>query len=157
MENESGEKIAMAHASIDLQDIGANFNSQTKKFIRPMSSTKSYFDENLAYKHIEELQQWKRQQEDIFLDELKQRSEDHLKNLTEEWQAKRKEQESILAQKLDQCNLLTHALEEGHKALKVIYSWAILFPIPVLIWQVTELVYLQHLFFLSKFVKIISL
>lgn len=143
MENEAGEKIAMAHAYVELTDLGANLNAQQPKFTRFAQPNgggggggaagsscggggggggarlKPHLDEELAYKMVEELEQWKTQQQDSFLVELKRREINHLARLTTEWTRRRSELEALLTQKFEQCSQLTSALEVANKNVRV--------------------------------------
>lgn len=118
MENTINEKIAIVHASLDLIDLGTNFNSHKNNIV--VLQKKTNLDEDLAYQFVEELEEWKTKQQEMFLVELKRREINHLANLSTEWQRKRSELESTLTNKLDQCHLLTAALEEAHHTVKVI-------------------------------------
>lgn len=135
MENEACEKVAIANAYVELTDLGANLNAQQPKFRRfaqPSSvasgrggaagdgvGLRPHLDEELAYKMVEELEQWKTAQQEEFLVELKRREVQHLARLTGEWTLRRGELESMLTQKLDQCAVLTKALEEANMNVKV--------------------------------------
>lgn len=127
MENECNEKVAMAKGCVRLQDMGTNFNCQQRKFARPAigggastsAATRCVLDEDLAYKMVEELEEWKGQQQELFVIDLKKREIEHLAHLTTEWRRRRTELEQKLTHKLDQCNLLTTALEEASQTVKV--------------------------------------
>lgn len=123
MENESVEKVAMVQASAVLTDLGANLNAQQRKFahfMRPKSGRQQpHLDEELAYKMVEELEDWKAQQQEIFLIDLKRREINHLARLTAEWTRRRTDLESALTHKLEQCTLLTSALEIANHNLRV--------------------------------------
>lgn len=129
MENECGEKVAMANVYVCLDDIGTNFNCHQKKFAVPsrlsigQSHRQPYaVDEELAYKAVEELEQWKRQQQTDFVDELKVREDKYLAQLSREWERQRTDYEKQLTDKLNRCQMLTTALEEAQRALKVFFS-----------------------------------
>lgn len=123
MENESVEKVAMVQASAELTDLGANLNAPQRKFdqfIRPkISRLQPHLDEELAYKMVEELENWKAQQQEIFLVDLKRREINHLARLSAEWTQRRTDLESALTHKLEQCSLLTSALEIANHNLLV--------------------------------------
>lgn len=71
LENQHGEKMAMATVSVYLENMGINHNSQIKKSIvlEPVS-TKAYIDEGLTYKFVEDLERWKKEQEENFMVEV---------------------------------------------------------------------------------------
>lgn len=119
MDNSVNEKIALVHASLHLTDLGTNFNTHSKTLSKVGQSKKANLDEELAYQFVEELEDWKTKQQEMFLVDLKRREINHLANLSAEWQKRRCELESTLASKLDQCHLLTAALEEAHRSVKV--------------------------------------
>lgn len=122
LENEATERVAMAHASLQLIDLGTNFNRQKNDTFGFVSGRKHPLDTDMAYKMFEELEDWKSQQQDIFLADLKRRESEHLTRLTTEWRQRRKDLESTLLHKLEQCNTLTIALEEAKKAVKVFWG-----------------------------------
>lgn len=113
MENSTGENAAIANVYVYLEDFGFNYNSQVKKDSQP----KPYLDENLAYKVVEELELWKTKQMETFLYDLKRKELEHLSNLSSEWLKKRLEVENKLAERIEECNLLTNSLEEAHKTI----------------------------------------
>lgn len=119
MEDQNGEKIAMAHIFVYLDDLGLSFNSQVKRLSSLTQQPRAYMDENLAYKIVEELEEWKLKQQEVFLVELKRKEVAHLAHLTAEWQKRKSEQENLLSEKLEQCSMLTAALDEAHKTLQV--------------------------------------
>lgn len=133
MENEACEWVALASAYVELTDLGANLNAREPKFRRVAQPTiahggsgdcglKPHLDEELAFKMVEELEQWKTAQQKDFLMELKQRETLHLAHLTAEWTLRRGELELLLTQKLEQCAVLTRALETANMNLQV--SWS---------------------------------
>lgn len=123
MENESAEKIAMVQALAELTDLGANLNAQQRKFEsfhQPKTGRRQpHLDEELAYKMVEELEDWKIQQQEAFLVDLKRREINHLSRLTAEWTRRRGDLENALTHKLEQCTLLTSALEIANHNLRV--------------------------------------
>lgn len=117
----------MANVYVCLDDIGTNFNCLQKKFAVPsrlsvgQSDRHHHYavDEELAYKAVEELEQWKRQQQADFVAELKGREEKYLAQLSREWERQRIDYDEQLTEKLNRCQMLTTALEEAQRALKV--------------------------------------
>lgn len=109
----------MAHVYVELNELGLNFNNRDSGQSPKRKSLHTIkLDEELAYKAIEELEDWKVQQKDQFLSELKRREINHLAHLSNEWQRRRSEQEAKLTQKLEHCDLITQSLEEAHAAIK---------------------------------------
>lgn len=122
LENEQNEQIAMAHISVQTEELGLNFNTdatikarQQQKREQPPSG---FLDEDLAYKMIEELEEWKQAQRKEFLIELKRHEIAHLTQLSNEFQRKRREQELKLQKKMEHCDRLTQTLEEAHNMFK---------------------------------------
>lgn len=74
LENQNGEKMAMASIFVYLDDLGINHNSKIKKSVPLVEgpTAKSYVDEGLAYRFVEELEKWKKTQEENFLVEVSQ-------------------------------------------------------------------------------------
>lgn len=130
MENEYGEKTAMASAYVSLNDIGTNFNCQQNNFILPTPSMLYHQNANkspsqcyavndeLAYKAVEELEQWKIEQQAQFSVDLKEREEKYLQQLGREWQRQRNDDETKLNDVMGRFNMLTEALDEANQALK---------------------------------------
>lgn len=122
LENEQNELVAMAHISVETQELGLNFNTDATLKARQQQKhqipTHGCLDEDLAYKMIEELEEWKLAQQKDFLVELKRREIEHLTQLSNEWQRKRREQELKLQKKMEHCDRLTQTLEEAHNMFK---------------------------------------
>lgn len=122
LENEQNEQVAMAHISVETEELGLNFNTDAALKARQLQKQQlpshGYIDEDLAYKMIEELEEWKFSQQKVFLVELKRREIEHLTQLSNEWQRKRREQELKLQKKMEHCDRLTQTLEEAHNMFK---------------------------------------
>lgn len=122
LENEQNEQIAMAHISVQTEELGMNFNTDATLKARQLQKREQpphgFLDENLAYKMIEELEEWKQIQRKEFLIELKRHEIAHLTQLSNEWQRKRREQETKLQKKMEHCDRLTQTLEEAHNMFK---------------------------------------
>lgn len=122
LESEQSEQIAMAHISVQTEELGLNFNTDATLIKRQKQKnqqlTNVFPDENLAYRMIEELEEWKQVQRQEFMAELKRHEIAHLTSLSNEWQRKRLEQELKLQKKMDHCDRLTHTLEEAHNMFK---------------------------------------
>lgn len=119
---QNDEQIAMAHISVQTQELGLNFNTDTtlkaRQQHRNEQSAQMFLDENVAYKMIEELEEWRVVQQKEFLAELKRHEIAHLTQLSNEWQRKRREEELKLQKKIEQCDRLTQTLEEAHIMFK---------------------------------------
>lgn len=123
LENEQSEQIAMAHISVQTEELGLNFNTNTtlrarKKQNKNLQSPHAALDEDLAYKMIEELEEWKMVQQKEFLAELKRHEIAHLTQLSNEWQRRRCKEELRLQKKIEHCDGLTRTLEEAHNMFK---------------------------------------
>lgn len=121
LENELNEQIAMAHISVEIEEIGLNFNTESTLRTRHQQgqqSSNTFLDEDFAYKMIEELEEFKRVQQKEFLADLKRREISHLTQLSNEWQRKRQEEEIKLQKKIDHCEHLIQTLEEAHLMFK---------------------------------------
>jgi hypothetical protein len=70
MENSSGEKTAVANIYSHLEELGINCNSQMKNYTQIQPQQSVNFNENLTYKCVDELEQWKSKQEEMFLAEV---------------------------------------------------------------------------------------
>lgn len=119
LENERNEQVAMAHISVQIEELGVNFNIEDQlKAKRKRQPLQSYIDEEFAFKMIEELEDWKTQQQKTFVADLKRKEIAHLTQLSNEWQRKRRDEESKLHKKMEQCDRLTSTLEEAHTMFK---------------------------------------
>lgn len=76
LENQNGEKMAMANIFVYIDDLGINHNSQLKK-TAPLEIdapvAKAYVDEGLAYRFVEDLEKWKKEQQENYLVEVRVR------------------------------------------------------------------------------------
>lgn len=119
LENEQNEQVAMAHISVEVEELGINFNIEDKlKAKRKRQPIQSYIDEEFAFKMIEELEEWKAAQQKEFAAELKRKEIAHLTLLSNEWQRKRRDEEGKLHRKMEHCDRLTSTLEEAHTMFK---------------------------------------
>lgn len=122
LENEYSEQVGMAHVHVEIEDLGINFNAHNSVIggsnRKNRDTAQNLLNEDLAYKMIEELEDWKIKQQEEFISELKRHEIEHLAHLSNEWQRRRVEQETKLMKKMEHCNLLTKALEEAQIALK---------------------------------------
>ena len=120
LESPNGESIAMANIFVYLDDIGINYNTNVRKSCGPEIApvAKPQLDEQLAYKIVEELEDWKAKQQEAFLIEMKKKEAKLLSKLSAEWKKKRQKDEKELSEKLEQCSALTAALEETQRTLK---------------------------------------
>lgn len=121
LENEQNEQIAMAHISVQTEELGLNFNTDATLKARHQHKSQQpqvFLDEDLAYKMIEELEEWKNMQQKDFMAELKRHEITHLTQLSNEWQRKRRLEELKLQRKIEHCDRLTQTLEEAHNMFK---------------------------------------
>lgn len=123
LKNDCGEQVAMAHVSVEISDLGLNFNSRDNTAVRGRNDFTNkqsavLFDENLAYKVVEELENWKQCQQQAFLMDLKRREIVLMTRLTNEWHRKRRDEEEKIENRMKQCDVLTRTLEDAYEALK---------------------------------------
>lgn len=117
LENDRNEQILMAHISVEIIDLGFNFNlRERKRSVAPQTM----LDENVAYKMIEELEEWKEFQQNEFTLALKRKEIETLTQLTNEWNRKRQQEEIDLKKKINHCDVLTRTLEEAHKRISIL-------------------------------------
>ncbi|CAO1435861.1 unnamed protein product [Diamesa tonsa] len=136
LKNQQNDIIAMATIFVYLDDLGINFNMQSKttesQVMMTMSSDyqteinsakivddtkRQLLDESLAYRMIEELEEWKICQHEKFLNELKQKEQSYLLKLKTAWDESRSKQEQVLLDKLDKYSSITKALDAAQKCL----------------------------------------
>lgn len=125
MQSASEDLNAMTKISVYLEALGLNFNSQFKNDIEKAESqteieTRSIedrkallMDEDLTYKMIEELELWKENQKQIFLEELKTKEKKFLEHLKETWNRKQDKLECELHEKAEKLACMTRSLEEA--------------------------------------------
>lgn len=136
LKNQQNDIIAMASIFVYLDDLGINFNMQLKstesqvmvtpsEYQTELSTTKTMddanrqlLDENLAYKMIEEMEEWKICQHEKFLNELKLKEQNYLSKLKSAWDESRAKQEQVLLEKLEKYTSITSALDAAQKCLK---------------------------------------
>lgn len=121
LETDQNEQVAMAHISVETEELGLNFNTDATLKARhhhKIQQPNVFLDEDLAYKMIQELEEWKLVQRKEFLAELKRNEIAHLTQLSNEWQRKRREEELKLQKKIAHCDRLTQTLEEAHNMFK---------------------------------------
>ena len=134
LKNQQNDIIAMASIFVYLDDLGINFNMQLKSTESQVMMTPSEYqtdsaktvddtkrqllDESLAYRMIEELEEWKICQHEKFLNELKQKEQSYLLKLKTAWDESRSKQEQVLLEKLDKYSSITTALDAAQRCLK---------------------------------------
>lgn len=76
------------------------------------------FDTSAAYKIVEELEDWKEKQQEIFLAELKQKETEHLARVSEEWTKHVQAQNIELEKKVEECKAIANTLSTAKQDLK---------------------------------------
>ncbi|PSN46071.1 hypothetical protein C0J52_02285 [Blattella germanica] len=76
-------------------------------------------DDRIAYRIVEELEDWKERQEILFKSELKKKEAAHLAALTEDWRQRRIELERNLNRNVEQCRMLAQSLNETTDELRL--------------------------------------
>lgn len=109
----------MANIFVYLEDLGVNFNAKTKKdsVSTKIKEVRGVFDESLAYKMVDELEEWKQSQIEAFMKELKEKETNYLEQLKYDWEKKRAKQEEELVLMQEKYLKLVGALEEVHKSM----------------------------------------
>ncbi|CRK91673.1 CLUMA_CG005322, isoform A [Clunio marinus] len=129
--------MAMANIYVTMNDLGINFNSiprpitpnSTKDVIETrysdMNVTKTFedqkmrmLDEDLTYKLIDELEEWKSNHQKQFMLDLKQKETQLLEVLKTEWLTKQTKLEQEILVKAEEMKSLTNALKDAQKDLK---------------------------------------
>ncbi|KAG5676755.1 hypothetical protein PVAND_006564 [Polypedilum vanderplanki] len=120
---------AFAQVSVLLNDEGFNFNSNLAK--RECNDAnkeqenltdlqnRMLFDENIAYKMILELEEWKNIERQKFLQELKQAEQEHLQKVKKEFEQKSLNYEEQINEKKNILSELTYSLENAKKSLEM--------------------------------------
>ncbi|KAG8226727.1 hypothetical protein J437_LFUL004377 [Ladona fulva] len=77
------------------------------------ASNKPYVNDATIYKVVEELEDWKEMQKELFIDKMKHKEKKHLELLSEEWSIKRERLESNLSKVINQNEILMNSLKEA--------------------------------------------
>lgn len=120
LHDESGNATATAKIFVYLEDFGINFNAQQRPEVvqQPTAGNKTFvMDENYSYKIIEELEDWKKTQENTFLSGLKHKESQFLEHLKGVWQQKQSKYEIDLVSRSDKLA----ALIQSQEAKKTLY------------------------------------
>ncbi|XP_050079197.1 centrosomal protein of 120 kDa-like [Anopheles maculipalpis] len=121
MINEAGENVAIASISCALKEVGLNYNSQLGNVLDSvdcchiLNETKKGFDEKIAYKLVEEQKAWMEEQRKQFIDQLKQKEDQHLRALAQRWKEQQAEAEKRLSDRLARVDALAAALDEANR------------------------------------------
>ena len=116
----------IANIFVYLEDVGVNFNTQVKTAPDdPQNVTRTIeeekvllMDEGYSYKVIEELEDWKIQQQDAFIGELKKQETSYLNLLKDSWTQKQSVFEQDLVIRSDQLSSLVKSLQDAQSKLK---------------------------------------
>lgn len=119
LENTKGEKLAIANIYVYLEDLGMNFNAPSNPTdLEDDEKPTCLMDESLAYKMVEELEEWKAKQKELFQESLKQKEVEYLEQLKRNFQRKTSVKEEELVEKLEKYSRLVAVLEEAQKSLE---------------------------------------
>lgn len=135
--NQADELMAMAKISLSLDDLSINFSSQVKPTVstailellesrtseiniaRTLEGQKAMLhDENLSYKMIQELEEWKTAQQETFIADLKKKEVTYIERLRTTWNQKKTACEQDLVMKADKLHNLTQSLQEAKKDIE---------------------------------------
>lgn len=136
--NQNESVSALAQIFVYLDDLGLNFNAKISRtesqvfhdefeppHMSSMNVTKTLdnnqksalFDEDIAYKMIEELEEWKVQEQNTFLMELKKTEKTYLDKLNAAWADRKKHYEVELMEKTNKLSVLSKSLQDLQKNL----------------------------------------
>ncbi|XP_039291632.1 centrosomal protein of 120 kDa [Nilaparvata lugens] len=118
--HKSKQKIGVLAARLSLRDCGvllqqARYENDTETQ-QPMKNMT--FDRSVAQRIVEELEDWKERQQELFLIELKKKESDHLARLTAESIKRRKEMEDNLYENMNKYEAMAAALNEANEKIK---------------------------------------
>ncbi|KAJ9582592.1 hypothetical protein L9F63_023051, partial [Diploptera punctata] len=121
LDPKTSEEVGILKVAMVLEDFGQQ--QAGGRILKPLSSDQSLgppiLDDRIAYKIVEELEDWKERQQILFKAELKKKEKAYLTALSEDWKQKHKNQEQKLYQNVEQCRLLAHSLDETTNELRV--------------------------------------
>lgn len=137
LQDQTESITSMAKIFVYLDDLGVNFNAQLKPTSAQimqespeinrshMSITRNFdqekmalLDESLTYKMIEELEQWKINKQEAFINELKNSESQYLERLKHDWTEKQAKYEQDLVMRADKLTSLTKSLQEAQLNMK---------------------------------------
>lgn len=133
LKNPNQDVVAMAEIFVYLDDLGINFNQLTSTETqniedfenKDINATRTLnehrqmlLDESLAYKMIEELEEWKSAQQESFIADLKQNEIRYLERLKNDWNEKCEQYERDLVLKSDKLSHITQSLEHAKEEFK---------------------------------------
>ncbi|CAG9809172.1 unnamed protein product [Chironomus riparius] len=129
--NQNETVSAMAEIFVYLDDAGLNFNAKRVENLPEMNEDpkidiaktieiqkEELFDESIAYKMINELEDWKEHQQTNFLFELKRTEEKYLEKLRTDFNNMKASYEDKFEEKNNELQVLTKTLEDAHNSLK---------------------------------------
>lgn len=126
LQDQKNTVTAIANIVVRLDDLGINFNSQIGMMTAhsqesrqsEMKNDAATLYEDLSYKMIEELGEWKIHQKESFLAELKQKETQFMDRLKNRWNEKQAKLEEEIFLKSDKLGALTNSLSDAQKRLK---------------------------------------
>lgn len=131
LKNQNETVIGIAQVFVFLEDLGPSFDAKIIKtnsqhFLHDETSSANFnkiqeeqkvqlFDESLAYKMVEELEQWKLKEEELFLQELRNKEKSFMEQLNHRWLEKKDKYERELVEKTDKISTMSKTLEEAQE------------------------------------------
>ncbi|KAJ1527076.1 hypothetical protein ONE63_008617 [Megalurothrips usitatus] len=111
---------SQSHCMMDceIETISQSAKNVTPSCTQSQATSAVPLDSNTAYKIVEELEDWKEKQQEIFLAELKQKEREHLERITNEWTSQTNAQNTELDNKVAECKLLAESLASTKQDLR---------------------------------------
>ncbi|PNF32420.1 hypothetical protein B7P43_G04890 [Cryptotermes secundus] len=115
------EQVGILGIRLSLDDLGPR-QSEDKALLSANAEQKfgsAAFDDHIAFKIAEELEDWKERQQELFKAKLKKKEQAHLSALTEEWKKKCVEMETKLNHSVEECHRLAQSLSDTTDELRL--------------------------------------
>ncbi|KAK3930196.1 Centrosomal protein of 120 kDa [Frankliniella fusca] len=84
----------------------------------PLENPSAPLDLTAAYRIVEELEDWKEKQQEIFQAGLKEKEKEHIDRITDEWTAQTKAQNILIDNKMAECKALIESLASAKQDLR---------------------------------------
>ncbi|XP_075235719.1 centrosomal protein of 120 kDa-like [Lycorma delicatula] len=110
----SKNQLGLLNVTMSLKDCGIIIKQASSE----MGNTCPVIDKRVAYRVVEELEDWKERQQELFKSELKRKECQHLTMLSSEWTKRRMELEDNLNRNVEQCRTLALSLNKATDNLR---------------------------------------
>lgn len=109
-----------SQTSLNLKQVPHDNDNQnvTETSILPAKGPSVPLDNAAAYRIVEELEDWKEKQQEIFQAELKRKEMEHISKITDEWTVQTKAQNLTIENKMAECKVMIESLAKAKQDLR---------------------------------------